>query len=177
LFATGSRNQPIEVHERFYPIRFTKLEIAEDSAGAGRWRGCPGISHAYEVIAGEPVLGTFGDRKINRPWGVRDGEPGWAQNCFVNPGTEHEQELGLATSGVQLRTGDVVEIRSGGGGGYGRPFDRDASLVARDVALGFVSPEAARTTYGVVVECVDELRGTWQVDEDATLALRAEGPV
>ncbi|MEA2179206.1 MAG: N-methylhydantoinase [Solirubrobacteraceae bacterium] len=173
LFATGSRNQPIEVHERFYPVRFTKLEIAEDSAGAGQWRGCPGISHAYEVIAGDPVLGTFGDRKVNRPWGVRGGEPGWAQNCFVNPGTDGERELGLATSGVQLHTGDVVEIRSGGGGGYGDPFERDPALVVRDVTLGFVSPDAARTTYGVAVNLVDDLGGVWAVDVDTTHTLRA----
>ena len=172
LFATGSRNQPIEVHERFYPIQFLKLEIGQDSAGAGQWRGCPGISHAYRIVAGNPVVGTFGDRKLFPPWGVRGGRPGWAQNCFINPGTAEQRELGLATSGEQLSEGDVVEIRSGGGGGYGSPLDRDPWRVARDVKLGFVSVDAARDTYGVVVECADSVREDWQADDAATERLR-----
>jgi N-methylhydantoinase B len=173
LFATGSRNQPIEVHERFFPIQFLKLEIAKDSAGAGQWRGCPGITHAYRVIAGNPVVGTFGDRKHFPPWGVRGGKPGWSQNCFINPGTPEERELGLATSGEPLGEGDVVEIRSGGGGGYGRPIDRDSWRVVRDVKLGFVSVEAARDVYGVIVECADSLRDEWREDQEATAQLRA----
>jgi N-methylhydantoinase B len=174
LFATGSRNQPVEVHERFYPIRFLKLEIGQDSAGAGRWRGCPGISHAYQIVAGSPVVGTFGDRKHFPPWGVRGGRPGWAQNCFINPGTAGQRELGLATSGEPLQEGDVVEIRSGGGGGYGNPLDREPWRVVRDVKLGLVSVDAARDIYGVVVESVDPLRAEWRADEEATERQRSE---
>ena len=173
LFATGSRNQPVEVHERFYPIQFLKLEIGQDSAGAGRWRGCPGITHSYRVIAGNPVVGTFGDRKHFPPWGVRDGQSGWAQNCIINPDTPERRELGLATSGEQLKTGDVVEIRSGGGGGYGSPLDREPWRVARDVKLGFVSATAARDVYGVVLECVAPERAEWHIDDAATAELRA----
>jgi N-methylhydantoinase B len=174
LFATGSRNQPVEVHERFYPIRFVKLEIGQDSAGAGRWRGCPGISHAYEIVAGNPVVGTFGDRKHFPPWGVRGGGHGWQQNCLINPDTPEQRELGLATSGEPLKEGDVVEIRSGGGGGYGDPLDREPWRVVRDVKLGLVSVDGARESYGVVVECVDPVRAEWRADEEATERLRSE---
>jgi N-methylhydantoinase B len=173
LFATGSRNQPVEVHERFYPIQFLKLEIGQDSAGPGQWRGCPGITHSYRVIAGNPVVGTFGDRKYFPPWGVRGGRKGWAQNCFINPGTAEQRELGLATSGEPLKPGDVVEIRSGGGGGYGSPLDREPWRVARDVRLGFVSATAAHDVYGVVLECTVPVRAEWRIDEAATDELRA----
>ncbi len=43
-------------------------------------------------------------------------------------------------------------LRSAGGGGYGDPLQRDPALVATDVREGFVSPQAARALYGVVLD-------------------------
>ena len=57
-------------------------------------------------------------------------------------------------------------MRTGGGGGWGEPFDRDAAVVAQDVAEGFISAAAARKLYGVVV------RGNMSLDEGATVRLR-----
>jgi N-methylhydantoinase B len=57
-------------------------------------------------------------------------------------------------------------VRTGGGGGWGKPLDRDASLVAQDVAEGFISNAAARKHYGVVV------RGNLSLDESGTRQLR-----
>ena len=64
--------------------------------------------------------------------------------------------------------GDVVVMRSSGGGGYGDPLTRDPHRVAEDVARGIVSIEAARDWYGVVI-AADGL-----VDDDATASLRAQ---
>ncbi len=57
-------------------------------------------------------------------------------------------------------------MRTGGGGGWGDPFDRPADVVANDVAEGFISAAAARKLYGVVV------RGDMSLDEKATQKLR-----
>lgn len=173
MYATGSRNQPIEVHERFYPVLFTELEIAQDSAGAGRWRGCPGIRHSYRLLSGEAVVGVFGDRNKFKPWGVQDGEPGGGQTVWINRGKEDARELGMSATDVPVAAGDVVEVWSSGGGGYGDPFDRNPAAVVRDVQLGFVSVEAARDVYGVGVRCVDEMRGEWAVDAQETERLRS----
>ena len=43
-----------------------------------------------------------------------------------------------------LKRGDVLRIETGGGGGYGHPFDRPAESVLDDVLGGFVTAEAAR---------------------------------
>jgi N-methylhydantoinase B/oxoprolinase/acetone carboxylase alpha subunit len=51
-------------------------------------------------------------------------------------------------SGIELARGDMVLIRSAGGGGYGDPLARDAERVEQDVAEGFVSRDAARRFYG-----------------------------
>jgi len=68
-----------------------------------------------------------------------------------------------------LKNGDVVRIETGGGGGYGHPYDRDAELVAEDVRAGIVSAAAAAADYGVV------MAGT-RANATATAALRADRP-
>jgi len=174
MYATGSHNQPIEVQERFYPILFTELTICEDSAGAGKWRGCPGIRHSYQLMAGDAVVGIFGDRHKFKPWGVQGGLLGSGQNVYINRGQPTERVLGMSASEVPVHEGDIVEVWSSGGGGYGNPIERDPEAVARDVLFGFVSVDAARAVYGVVLHEVQRESGTeLTVDTDATGALRA----
>jgi N-methylhydantoinase B len=50
-----------------------------------------------------------------------------------------------------VRAGEVIRIRTTGGGGWGDPLDRDPDLVVRDVVWRKVSPEAALADYGVVL--------------------------
>ena len=67
---------------------------------------------------------------------------------------------------MRVRAGQKVRIESPGGGGYGNPWSRPPEKVARDVRLGFVSRENARTLYGVEVD------RDGQVDVQATDRLR-----
>ena len=67
----------------------------------------------------------------------------------------------------QLQAGDVIHFVSGGGGGYEPALERDPAAVAADVREGYVSSEAARSDYGVV------LASDLTVDAAATNALRA----
>ena len=69
---------------------------------------------------------------------------------------------------VKIKRGQRVRLQSPGGGGWGSPLTRDPVRVARDVRLGYVSPEAARAHYGVIVDTDGTL------DEAATRALRKE---
>jgi N-methylhydantoinase B len=61
----------------------------------------------------------------------------------------------------------VVDLMTGGGGGYGVPTERDREAVRNDVIDGFVSREAAERDYGVAL---DEDLG---IDEEATERLRS----
>jgi N-methylhydantoinase B len=72
---------------------------------------------------------------------------------------------------TQLKPGDVVVMDAAGGGGYGDPLARDADAVAEDVADGYVSVEAARRDYGVVID-----PATTKVDREATGELRRPAP-
>ena len=61
---------------------------------------------------------------------------------------------------VDLQAGEWVVGIECGGGGYGNPLERAPQLVLEDVLERYVSPEAARETYGVVVgdgSAVDEV--------------------
>ncbi len=69
-------------------------------------------------------------------------------------------------SHIPVPLGAEAIVRTGGGGGWGQPQDRDPALVAHDVAEGFISAAAARKLYGVVV------RGNMSLDESATKLLR-----
>ena len=51
--------------------------------------------------------------------------------------------------GLKIARGERIRLETPGGGGYGPVGERDADAVARDVRLGYVSPEAAVLDYGV----------------------------
>ena len=50
-----------------------------------------------------------------------------------------------------IAAGEVVRIKTGGGGGYGPPSERAPDAIRRDVREGYVSAEAARRDYGIDV--------------------------
>ncbi len=61
-------------------------------------------------------------------------------------------ESRLKASNYPMKKGWSVKIRTGGGGGYGDPFERDVEKVARDCNYGYISPEHARERYGVIFD-------------------------
>ena len=70
---------------------------------------------------------------------------------------------------ARVKKGDAFIVRSGGGGGFGSPLERPVETVQSDVEQGYVSLEAAKNYYGVV------LHGeTLAIDHDATKRQRAE---
>jgi N-methylhydantoinase B len=69
---------------------------------------------------------------------------------------------------IPVTIGAEAIVRTGGGGGWGDPLQRPAETVAHDVAEGFISAQAARKLYGVV------MRGNLSLDEKATQRLRKQ---
>jgi len=161
------KNTPIEITETETPVEFVRYGLAKDSGGAGRWRGGLATEMAFRVFAPDSrITARNRDRSFFRPWGVLGGRAAGLSDMVVNPGQPEQRRLGNIDTAV-LQPGDVLEIRSAGGGGRGHPFDREAWRVAEDVVRGYVSPEAAERDYGVVMQ--GEM-----LDEDATKARRAD---
>jgi N-methylhydantoinase B len=70
---------------------------------------------------------------------------------------------------VRLHPGDVIQLQTPGGGGYGNPLERDLALVARDVQHAYISRDTARQLYGVIFK-----NDSLEVDIPATRALRCQ---
>ena len=160
------KNTPIEITETEVPIEFVKYGLAQDSGGPGRWRGGLATEMAFRVFAPDSrITARNRDRSFFRPWGTLGGKAAGLSDMVINPNTAEERRLGNVDTAV-LQPGDVLEIRSAGGGGRGNPMDRETWRVAQDVARGHVSLEAAERGYGVVFK-------DGKVDEVTTEALRA----
>ena len=102
------------------------------------------------------------------PWSVAGGDEGRPNEIVLNPGTAREEKK--AGSYNLLDAGEVLANNTGGGGGYGNPFDRDPERVWRDVRNGFVSVAAAASDYGVILD-----EDTLSVDHPATTRRRNGG--
>ncbi len=157
----------IETNELDSPHITEYHEFVTDSGGAGKWRGGLGVRYSIKFYDHEPFLAIFGDGVKNPPFGLYGGLPGSTNYLVINEGTEEEDVL-PAKGMRQLKAGDVYSIRSSGGGGWGRPYERDAERVLDDVRNGYVSLEAAEKVYGVVIR-------DGEVDEQATVQLRSSG--
>ena len=94
------------------------------------------------------------------------GGDGLAPNVIVERPEENVLEL-LKANGVKVRAGTVIRSRTGGGGGYGKAFERDPEAVLRDVIDGYVSREHARQAYGVAITSEPG------IDADETRRLRS----
>ncbi len=163
------KNTPIEITETEVPVEFVAYGLAQDSGGAGLWRGGLATRMAFRVFAPDTrITARNRDRSLFRPWGTLGGQAAGLSDMIVNPGTPNERRLGNTDTAV-LQPGDVLDIRSAGGGGRGNPMERDASRVVQDVARGYVSPKAAEQEYGVVIR-------DGALDTAKTRALRAQAP-
>jgi N-methylhydantoinase B len=132
--------------ERKFPLRVERYALLDDSGGPGRRRGGLGVVTELRLLT-DAVMSTGLMRYRFPPWGLFGGGDGAPSATVVNPGAPDERVYHQA-GGVRLRAGDVVSHRTGGGGGYGPPRERERELVERDVRDGYVSREAARRTYG-----------------------------
>jgi N-methylhydantoinase B len=141
----NTENAPVEETELNYAVRVDRLSLIEDSGGPGRFRGGLGLRKDFRFDRATTFT-VLADRTRSGPWGVDGGLDGErAEYVLVRGGLE--TPLGAKTT-LELRAGDVVSIRTCGGGGYGPPGERDPARVEADVREGKVSAERAREVYG-----------------------------
>lgn len=160
---------PAEVLEREYPIRVECMRLnIEEGVGHGKFRGGFGIRKDYRILADEANLVCSINRIKYPPWGVAGGESGTCNHIVIIRDGKVIWDGGRI-SNFRLKKGDIVSIRSGGGGGWGDPLERDPNLVLHDYMNGLITPEIAREKYGVVID-VSKLT----VDYEATKKLRKE---
>jgi N-methylhydantoinase B len=158
------QNTPIEVFELKTGLFYEQLEMRPDSGGPGKFRGGLGQKRAFRFISDGELLSVMKKSKT-RPWALAGGHEPEPNGMILFPGSEREKKVG--TYRVDVRAGERACNIAAGGGGYGDPAEREPNRVLEDVLDGYVSREAARRIYKVVID------GD-RVDEEATRKLRSE---
>jgi N-methylhydantoinase B len=165
-----SRNLPTEFTESRFPFLVERLGLATDSGGAGEFRGGLGYDKHIRMLKDGHFM-SIADRSILACWGVKGGKAGRPFSVVIDPGGPNERVVDALADAEPVRAGEVIRIRTTGGGGWGDPLRREPGAVLRDVQWGKVSLAAALADYGVVLtgEELDELA----VDLKATAELRS----
>lgn len=145
------RNTPVEINEAEVPILMRRYCLVPDTGGPGRYRGGLGLCMEFQVFSpGTMVTARNRDRTNFASWGLLGGQAGATAKFTRNPDTPEAEALGNSDI-VHCRPGDVIRLEGCGAGGYGDPLAREPERVLEDVLCGHVSPERARSDYGVVI--------------------------
>src|SRR5438132_13575423 len=139
---TNTMNTPIEEIERSYPLLMRRYEMRPDSFGPGSRRGGTGIIRSYQALTDNIIVTVLADRGRNRPRGLFGGGPGARTevNLYKRArGRSQKMRVPVKVTLV-LQKGDVIEIRTVGGGGYGKAGTREKSRIKADIENELVSP-------------------------------------
>lgn len=162
---------PVEVAEYRYPILVEQYSFNMQS-GAGEFVGGHGLIRDYRLMNSSAELTTIASKQNYAPWGFAGGKDGSCNAVEIHRDGSSEPERGGTFSNVLLHKGDLVRLISGGGGGYGDPFNRPPAKVLQDVKDGFMTVQNAKTDYGVIID-----PATMIVDMKDTEELRKKGTI
>ena len=145
-----THNGPTEQVEAKYPLLVERYCLRQDSGGAGKFRGGLGTEQVVQAL--HPIrFNAKVDRVKCRPWGLFGGLAGAGNSIALHRDDKDEQRFASGkTFNNQLESGDAYILRSGGGGGFGSPLERNPRAVQDDVRQGYVSKDMAEKLYGVV---------------------------
>lgn len=143
-FPSGVWGSQVEMTEAAAPVLIECRELRRDSGGAGQFRGGLGQRIELRSATGEDMLLFLSVERVNHAargrHGGKDGAKGRIR--LDNGGSD------LPGKGeVRIKGSDTLIFETPGGGGFGRPEERAAEAIDRDVADGLVSAEAADRMY------------------------------
>ncbi|MFJ8666658.1 hydantoinase B/oxoprolinase family protein [Streptomyces sp. NPDC093600] len=116
---TNSRLTDPEILEWRYPVRVDSFAVRGGSGGAGRWRGGDGTERRIRFLEPMTVALLTGHRRVP-PYGMAGGAPGALGENTVERADGTVERLG-GVDAVDVGPGDVLVVRTPGGGGYGTP--------------------------------------------------------
>ncbi|MBV7477880.1 hydantoinase B/oxoprolinase family protein [Pseudomonas sp. PDM31] len=143
-------NCPVEVCEARYGLYVERVELNDEPGGHGKYRGGRGLCIDYRVRSDASFLTCGYTRSTIPPWGMSGGSDGTPNYVTVIRTTGEHERYAMASS-IVLNAGDLVRIRTGAGGGYGNPAERDPAAVLDDVKNGYLDAATAESVYGIRV--------------------------
>jgi N-methylhydantoinase B len=164
------RNASIEGIELKCPVIVESRALRTDSGGAGKHRGGLGLDTCVRNLVDGRWNFDHPSREHCPPWGMWGGKPGTHGEFLLRlPGENDFRSMDAPHYPVPVQS--EVIVRTGGGGGWGDPLQRDAAQVRTDVIEELVSRAAAEKLYGVVLR--DDLTLDEQETERRRNALRS----
>ena len=143
---TNTRNAPVEVIERTYPLQVVQYGLVPDTSGAGKHRGGSGMMRELRCL-GERTIVTIGaDRRKFTPWGLEGGQHAKGAHCYVTEPDGNVRELPTKVFTI-LSKGETLMIQTPGGGGWGPPGERDTDRIEKDLENGLISSDNTNVTY------------------------------
>jgi len=131
-FPSGVRSTPVEITENTAPLLIWRKEYRPGSGGDGEYRGGVGQVMEFAHAGGEAfMVSKMFDRIAHPPRGRRGGAAGQGARVYVKGGGEL-RGMGRET----IPAGCSMVLETAGGGGRGRPEDRDADKIAQDKLKG-----------------------------------------
>jgi 5-oxoprolinase (ATP-hydrolysing) len=118
---TNSRLTDPEILEDRFPVRLERFSVRRGSGGRGRWRGGNGVVRRLRFLEPMTVAILSGSRRV-APFGLAGGEPGLVGANRIERNGGSTESLG-GSAQLEVEPGDVLEIATPGGGGYGDPDD------------------------------------------------------
>ena len=150
VHTTNTSNLPIEAFEAEFPLAIERFELIADSGGPGRWRGGLGVRRDFRLVASTQLAVRSARQRF--PATGLDGGGAGALGSFEVVGTDGAiRRIPSTATEVPLAPGELMVVRTPGGGGIGDPAEREPERVLEDVLEGRVTPESAERVYKVVV--------------------------
>ena len=127
---TNTMNTPVEALEFAFPLRLKRYALRRGSGGAGRQRGGDGLVRDVEFLSPARVTVLSERRRLAPPGyhGGHHGAPG--ENILLRGGYEEIRLAGKET--LDVAPGDILSIRTPGGGGWGHPDDANPNAERHD---------------------------------------------
>jgi len=144
---TNTRNAPIEVIERTYPLQVLQYGLVPDTCGHGRQRGGCGLVRELKCLGERTTITIGADRRKFTPWGLENGTNAVGAHTWVISADGSKRELPTKVHDV-LKQGDQLYTQTPGGGGWGDPSERTRSEIERDIEDELISAEHAAEVYG-----------------------------
>jgi N-methylhydantoinase B/oxoprolinase/acetone carboxylase alpha subunit len=143
-FPSGVGAVPVEAAEVAAPLIYRVKEFAPDTGGAGAFRG--GLGQRIEISARHhqdlSLSAAAFERLTTGPAGRQGGQPGAAGTVSISNG------INIVDKGIyNIPAGEHLVLQTPGGGGFGKPVERDRDAVTQDLSDGLISQEAAIKLY------------------------------
>lgn len=134
-----ARMTPMEVYEQGFPFRIVYFRQRENSGGRGRQRGGFGVELAIQLLRGTALVSVVGERGRFPPRGLFGGEDAACSHFAIRRtnGEIYRPVLLTKDERIPIREGDIVEVGTPGGAGYGPPEERAPEDLKADQLAGY----------------------------------------